>query len=215
MERSDRCRILFSQSPRPSAPLTMNTEIKRLDVREYPVDFGWPMMPGLIQIKQSKTGLFGKGTVSIEGNELVLRGKMLWNMWLRLLAYVVMAAILLLVVWIPVILVLKFAGPPPSLPPDASAGDALVAWVGMELAALYTVILPLLAPAFVAEFLLFKQGEIRYVVAGAPVLGRFMPCVTVEVANSKRKRRRICLYFRTQDQARALLSAFGVGVFRR
>lgn len=185
----------------------MNTEINRVDVREYPVDFGWPMMPGLIQIKQSKTGLFGKGTVSIEGSELVLRGKMLWNIWLRLLAYVVMAAVLLLVVWIPVIIVLKLAGPPPSLPPDASAGDALVAWVGMELAALYTVILPLLVPAFVAEFLLFKQGAIRYVPVGTPILGRFMPCVTVEVVNFRRKRRRICLYFRTQDEARAFSNA--------
>lgn len=188
----------------------MNTEIKHLDVKEYPVDFGWPMMPGLIQIKQSKTGLFGKGTVSIEGNELVLRGKMLWNMWLRLLAYVVMAAVLLLAVWIPVILVLKLAGPPPSLPPDASAGDALVAWVGMELAALYTVILPLLVPAFVAEFLLFKQGAIRYVPVGDPVQGRFMPTVTVEVVNFKRKRRRICLYFHHRDAVDIFLVALGV-----
>ncbi len=191
----------------------MSTEIKRLDVRQYPVDFGWPMMPGLIQIKQSKTGLFGKGTVSIEGNELVLRGKMLWNMWLRLLAYVVMAAVLLLVVWIPVILVLKLAGPPPTLPPDASAGDALVAWVGMELAALYTVIIPLLVPALVAEFLLFKRGEIRYISVGAPILGRFMPSVAVEVVNSKRKRRRTCLYFQTKDEARAFSNAFGLQSF--
>ncbi len=137
----------------------MSTEIKRLEVKEYPVDFGWPMMPGLIQIKQSKTGLFGKGTVSIEGNELVLRGKMLWNMWLRLLAYVVMAAILLLVVWIPVIIVLKLAGPPPSLLPDASAGDALVAWVGMELAALYTVILPYSCPLSLRSFCSSSKGR--------------------------------------------------------
>ncbi len=114
-----------------------------------------------------------------------------------------------LVVWIPVIIVLKLAGPPPSLPLDASAGDALVAWVGMELAALYTVILPLLVPAFVAEFLLFKQGGIRYVAVGAPVLGRFMPCVTVEVVSSKGKRRRMCLYFRIQDEASAFSNALG------
>lgn len=180
----------------------MNSETKHLEVKEYPVDFGWPMMPGLIQIKQSKTGLFGKGTVTIEGSELILRGKMLWNVWLRLLAYVVMAAMLLLAVWIPVIIVLKLVGPPPSLPPDASAGEALVALVGMEIAALYTLALPLIVPAFVAEFLLFKRGEIRYAAVGAPILGRFMPTVTVEVVNSKRKPRKICLYFRDRSDVR-------------
>ncbi len=55
-------------------------------------------------------------------------GKMRWDMWLRLFDYVVMAAVLLLVVWVPVILVLKLAGPAAILPPDASAGDAWVAW---------------------------------------------------------------------------------------
>lgn len=181
----------------------MNTEIKRLEVREYPFDFGWPMMPGLIQIKQSKTGLFGKGTVTIEGSELVLRGKMLWNVWLRLLAYAVIAAVLLLAVWIPVIVVLKLVGPPPSLPPDASTGEALVAWVGMEIAAMYTLALPLIVPAFVAEFLLFKRGEIRYTQVGAPALGRFMPAATVEVRSSKRHSRRICIFFGNSDEARA------------
>lgn len=91
-------------------------------------------------------------------------------MRLRLLAYVVMAAVLLLVVWIPVIIVLKLSGLPPSIAPDSSAGEALVAWVRMELAALYTVFLRLLVP----EFLLFKQGEIRCVPVGAPILGRFL-----------------------------------------
>ncbi|OJV25314.1 MAG: hypothetical protein BGO12_09385 [Verrucomicrobia bacterium 61-8] len=66
---------------------------------------------------------------------------MLWNVWLRLLAYVAMAAVLLLAVWIPVIDVLKLVGPPPLLPPDASAGEILVAWVGMKIAALYTLAL--------------------------------------------------------------------------
>lgn len=189
----------------------MNTETKRLEVKEYPVDFGWPMMPGLIQIKQSKTGLFGKGTVTIEVGELVLRGKMLWNVWLRLLAYVVMAAVLLLAVWIPVIVILKLVGPPPSLPPDASAGEALVAWIGMEIAALYTLALPLIVPAFVAEFLLLKRGEIRYTPVGTLAVGRFVPTVTVEVRNSVRKRRRICLFFGNSDEAKAFLSAFSRG----
>ncbi len=186
----------------------MNTELECIEQKEYPVDFGWPMMPGLIQIKQSKTGLFGKGTVTIEGSELVLPGKMLWNVWLRLVAYVVMAAVLLLAVWIPVIIVLKLAGPLPSLPPDASAGEALVAWVGMKIAALYTLALPLIVPAFVAEFLLFKRGEIRYVAVSCPILGHFMPTVTVEVMNSMRKHQKICLFFKNRNEVSAFSSWF-------
>lgn len=51
-----------------------------------------------------------------------------------------------------------------------------------------------MVPAFVAEFLLFKRGEIRYGAVGAPVLGRFMPTVTIEVVNPKQKRQTIGLF---------------------
>lgn len=166
--------------------------------REFPVNLGWRTLPGLIQIKQSNTGLFGNGTACILGDQIVLKGYKLWSMWLRVLSFFVIMFLVFLGVTLTAGIA-AYAGLLPAAPSDSSLAGSVEMAVGIEAACFFFFVLPVLIAAVVAEGFLVKRADHQYRVLSTPKVGRTGTSVKIDVmANVKH---RITLRFKNRHLA--------------
>lgn len=177
--------------------------------REFPVNLGWRMLPGLIQIRQSNTGLFGRGKVTVSGRQIMIEGRKLWAMWLRILCLFGIGITIFLAVTL-ISGIAAYSGVLVENPNDSSLVGSVELALGEGSGIFLFIILPLLVGVIVAEVFLTKRAQLRCAVATGPKAGWTGKTAILDVVSDQAggKRRRITLWFSGQTQCQEFIRMF-------
>lgn len=160
------------------------------------MDLGWRMLPGPIQLRQSNTGLFGQGVATISEGQLVIKGRKLWPMWLRLLSFILIAVAVFVGVTL-IFGIAAYGGFLKENPNDSSLVGSVAQAIGSGPALFLFILLPLLSAGIIAEVFLTKKSELRYTARSVLNIGRSKKRITLEVLpeSAAKKTKRITIWF--------------------